>query len=196
MEFEIIDLFVKPLYKSMQCYKFSEDELKYITNFNKKHNIGNQISVDNNTNIFLESEEMESIRKFIEREISQYVDFILSPKNKELEFYIVESWATYAEPGHYHFSHFHSNSLFSGCLYVNVDEDCDKIMFHNDKCERIYIAPQTYNMYNSELWWVPVKNGQLIMFDSSLAHSVPMTTSTKTRICLAFNVLVKGNLCK
>lgn len=194
MEFEIIDLFVKPLYKSTKLYEFSEAEQKFIQNFNKTNNIGNQISVDKN--ILLESEEMESIRKFIEREISQYVEFILSPKNKELEFYIVESWATYAEPGHYHFSHFHTNSLFSGCLYVNVDEECDQIMFHNDKNERIHIAAEIHNMYNSESWWVPVKNGQLIMFDSALAHSVPMTTSNKTRICLAFNVFVKGDLCK
>ena len=51
-----------------------------------------------------------------------------------------------------------------------------------------------WNVYNSNLWWFPVETGQLILFPSSLTHSVETKKGNNTRISLAFNTFVKGTI--
>ena len=53
---------------------------------------------------------------------------------------------------------------------------------------------EKYNEYNSSNWTIPVNEGKLLLFPSGLQHSVPNNFSEDTRISLAFNVLIKGDL--
>lgn len=192
MDIELQHLFADPLYQSKTLYEFSEAELKFIQNLDKIYNNnGNQISANNH---ILQCEEMESVRKFIERGISQYVEFVLSPKNKELEFYISHSWAIYLDLEMMDEIKVHRNSLFSGYLQMKVDEEYDNIMFNKNKYQRISIPSQRYNRYNSDYWCLHSRNGQLIMFDSLLYHEMKIANSNETRIYIAFDVFVKGNI--
>lgn len=51
-----------------------------------------------------------------------------------------------------------------------------------------------YNEFNSENFLLPIKSGELILFPSTLKHSVPINTSNKNRISLSFNTFVSDKL--
>ena len=189
MEIEIQHLFVIPVVKSKEKYSFNDDELNYLINIDKKQNGGNTRSIDS---YILNNVKLRNIREFIEKGIQKYVDNIICPLNKELEFYITQSWLNFSKPEQYHHQHRHPNSLISGCLYVNATKDVDNITFFNDTYKRIDIPVENYNSYNAHSWWIPIETGQLILFDSSLKHMVENTKSKETRISIAFNVFVKG----
>jgi len=77
--------------------------------------------------------------------------------------------------------------------------DCGNIVFHSpynvySLNPIINIPFKKWNQYNSKVWTLPVKENQLLLFSSNLSHSVEQNKSSETRICLAFNILVKGDL--
>jgi uncharacterized protein (TIGR02466 family) len=194
MEMETQHLFAIPIIKSKSRYLFNENEIYFINNvLETKKNIGNIVSIDKN---ILEHTELENVKKFIEMGIQNYVNNVISPSNKNIEFYITQSWANYTDTGNFHHKHTHPNSLISGCLYVNADKNVDTITFYNPhpQYKRISIPCENYNIYNSESWWIPIETGQLILFDSSIEHMVENTKSTETRISISFNVFVRGEL--
>lgn len=194
MDLEVQHLFAIPVVKSKLFYIFQEHELDYIKNkLERRKNIGNIRSVEDN---ILEHKELENVKKFIQSGIDMYVKHIISPTNENLEFYITQSWTNYTDTGDFHHKHAHPNSLISGCLYVNADKDADSITFYNPHSpyKRISIPSKQFNPYNSESWWIPIETGELIMFDSSTEHMVENTKSTETRISIAFNVFVKGEI--
>ena len=41
---------------------------------------------------------------------------------------------------------------------------------------------------------MPIEKNQLLLFPSNLFHSVENNQNSETRICLAFNILIKGDL--
>jgi hypothetical protein len=82
----------------------------------------------------------------------------------------------------------------SGVLYINSDEQNDKIKFFNDSYRTLRLELKEYNIWNSKSWWFPVKTGDIILFPSSLTHMVETKQGTNTRISLAFNVFIKGTI--
>ena len=90
----------------------------------------------------------------------------------------------------------------NGIRYSNynrsAERNADKIIRICPKCDRVYeiycVGHKKYNQYNSSNWTIPVKEGKLLLFPSGLQHSVPNNLSLDTRISLAFNVLIKGDL--
>ena len=54
--------------------------------------------------------------------------------------------------------------------------------------------PKEFTIFNSTEWSVPVENGCLIIFPSSLYHYVKINETTNTRTSIAFNSFVKGNI--
>ena len=73
-------------------------------------------------------------------------------------------------------------------------KDKDKIMFYRKDNEQLRLATDTYEPYNSYTWWIGIKTYDIILFPSSLTHSVEPVTSDETRISLAFNSFIKGVL--
>jgi hypothetical protein len=53
---------------------------------------------------------------------------------------------------------------------------------------------EEYNMFNSQVWNLPVQNNELILFPSSTWHSVNKNTGTRVRLSIAFNTFVKGSV--
>ena len=45
-----------------------------------------------------------------------------------------------------------------------------------------------------KIFLLPIKSGELILFPSTLKHSVPINTSNKNRISLSFNTFVSDKL--
>ena len=134
------------------------------------------------------------MKNWIQSCIDDYFNTIICSSD-DFEPYVTISWLNYAEEKQYHHKHDHSNSIISGVLYIDADEMTDNITFHKNiynSSPYIKIEPSQYNLYNSENWSVSVQKQKLILFPSTLTHSVSNLTSNKTRISLSFNVFVKG----
>jgi uncharacterized protein (TIGR02466 family) len=188
----IMGIFPTPIYGSKLNRPLSEEELLFIDNtkLNVYRNEGNTTSNDKN---ILENNVFKNLKEDLYLRVKDYFDKIISPVNNVTP-YITQSWLNYTETNQFHHKHQHPNSLVSGVFYINCHEEYDRINFYNDNYKAILLDVKNYNLYNAEYWWYPVKTGDIILFPSSLSHMVETKQGNNTRISLAFNVFVKGNI--
>jgi ectoine hydroxylase-related dioxygenase (phytanoyl-CoA dioxygenase family) len=50
----------------------------------------------------------------------------------------------------------------------------------------------SFNLWNSDFWKVQVKNNTIVLFPSSLYHSVEKNVNDCERVSIAFNVFARG----
>ena len=105
-----------------------------------------------------------------------------------------QSWINVNPPGSSHHKHFHSNSILSGVLYLQVDDQTGKFLVHREDNNRISNEIKNYNQYNYKYLFFEPKQFELYIFPSSLSHSVDENKSTKDRISLSFNTFYYGNI--
>lgn len=150
-----------------------------------------------NTNV-LDLESYSVIRERVISGLNEYVNNVLHI-NSQHEFYLTQSWLNFNPPGSSHHRHNHSNSLISGVYYIDTSpEDSITFICHNNNNSitnntTIQIDVDTYNMFNSNSWTLPVQTNDIIFFPSTTQHEVSPNTSNKNRISLSFNIFVKGN---
>jgi len=192
-EVKINNLFPTPIYMTNIDRSFTEQELQFVEE-QKNYSLKNEGNINTKDNYILNRKEFKNIKKFLDQSCKDYLERIICPKDN-IELYITQSWLNYTEENQYHHQHSHPNSIVSGVLYFNVDKDNDRIKFFM-KEEYKQISPEIneYNIWNSESWWFPVENGQLIMFPSSTKHQVDVKKGNNTRISLAFNTFYKGTI--
>lgn len=165
----------------------TKDEKDYLLTQEDSPNMGNTTSKER---FILRHESMKNLRKFIEESVNQYFSEIVAPV-KEASLYITQSWVNYSKKGQWHHSHEHPNSILSGVFYVQSDEN-DKIFFEKNHYEQISFPTEKFNLYNSKTWWLEATQGRLVIFPSSLRHSVNMIETDHTRVSLSFNTFAKG----
>ena len=68
------------------------------------------------------------------------------------------------------------------------------IVFNKTLNESLKRQVNKFNEFNSENFLLPVNSGELILFPSSLRHSVPINTTNKNRISLSFNTFISDAL--
>lgn len=153
-------------------------------------NVYNVRSVDTHV---LEAPEMREIREFAVERINEYARKVVSADPK-LEFYITQSWLNYTQKGEAHHRHVHTNSLISGVLYVNAKKEVDGICFYRDTRAQLLVTEEDPNWYNAASWCFSVGIGDVVLFPSNLSHGVEQTTGDHTRISLAFNAFVRGEI--
>ena len=182
-------LFATPVYVTELNRKLTSKE----TNFKKIKQIKNYGNYRSNDSYILNTKQFSNIKKELDIAIKDYFNKIISPKNK-ITPYITQSWLNYTDTNEHHHKHNHPNSLVSGILYLNANEKFDKVEFYKDDYNMIKPEIKNFNFFNSESWWLPVKTGQIMLFPSSLSHSVLIKKGTNTRVSLAFNVFIKGGV--
>jgi len=192
IESTINGIFPTPIYISKLDRTLTPLELKFVEK-NKKTFTKNEGNITSTNNYILNEKPFLNLKKELDLRIKDYFEKVISPVDTVIP-YITQSWLNYTETNQYHHKHAHPNSLVSGVFYINCHEEFDKIKFFNDTYKTIKPEIKTWNLYNSESWWFPVKTGDLIMFPSSLVHMVETKEGTNTRISLAFNVFVKGTI--
>ena len=168
--------------------KLTDLELKFITEQETRNNDGNTTSVNNN---LFESAELAELARFCEESLQQYFKEVYAPKHDVIP-YITQSWANYTKKGQWHHNHEHPNSFISGVFYVQAQKDIDKIYFYKNGYQQIKVPTESFNLYNSESWWLGVETGQLILFPSHLTHMVQTVQTDETRISISFNTFLKG----
>ena len=187
-------LFATPLYINKLSRPFFENEHKCFGDVlqRMRHNTGNLVSLNNQV---LNDERLSDLKNWIHLCIDDYFKLVVCSSD-DFEPYITISWINCAGNGQYHHKHNHPNSIISGVFYIDADKDVDTISFHKDEYNTIKFDSHEddLNLYNSGEWQMSVQRGVLMLFPSSLTHSVPSVTSDKNRISLSFNVFVRGVL--
>lgn len=181
-------LFPQPVAFFSMDRDFSKDELDFLLGQEKRSNTGNTTSTDH---YILKASEMVGLNQFVQKCIDEYFTNIHAPKH-EVRMRITQSWCNYTNPGQFHHKHAHPNSFISGVLYIKADKDSDKIHFFRDGYQQIKVPASSFNVYNSESWWLSVATGQLVLFPSHLTHMVETVKGDDTRISLAFNTFPVG----
>jgi len=186
-------IFPVPIYITSLGRNFSSSEITFV-NKSKNKIYKNQGNITSDNNYILNSSPFKKIKKELNLIILDYFEKIISPLNKVTP-YITQSWLNYTETNQFHHTHEHPNSLVSGVLYINADEKFDNIKFYKgNSYSTIKLLIKNYNFFNSDCWVFPVETGKIILFPSSLTHSVQIKEGLNTRISLAFNVFVKGTV--
>lgn len=189
MNYEVLKIFPTCIYRTSLPRKFSKLELNQIKKIKKNtyRNTGNSISEDS---YVLEHKVFKKLKKEIFAHIKQYIKTV--PKYKDVVPYITQSWLNFTERTEYHHRHEHPNSLISGVLYIDADPNNDLIRFFKTKYERIKPEVTEYDIYNAESWWIAVKTGDLVIFNSEVTHRVDTKKGNNTRASLAFNCFIRG----
>ena len=190
-------IFQTPIYRTELTQDFSKKQLSFIDNNklqsqNEKKTRNKSGNITSSNKNILDQPVFKNIKQELELIIEDYVEKIIVPSNN-ITPYITQSWLNYTEPGQFHHTHAHANSLVSGVLYFNCHETLDKIKFYSHRYDIIKPETRTFNHFNSESWWFGVKTKEVILFPSSLTHGVDTKEGDNTRISLAFNVFVKGS---
>ena len=177
----LLQIFPDIIYKeNLSISSYSLDNIK----FEKEYSLNNKV---------LNLKEFKKIKELIEIHIKKYTHDILEI-SKELNFYITRSWIIKRDKaGLKSLCHQHTNSFFTGVLYLNLDEGKDSIIFEKpDYYSHIKYDFENPNIYNQiRVNFFPKKN-DLLIFDARLLHQIGPHLTTNPRICLAFEIIAKG----
>ena len=153
-------------------------------------NSGNEFTTNYHV---LDSKQYKPLKKVIQTHIDNYVKNIINPST-EFKVEITLSHINWIPKEGFHHIHDHPNSFLSGVFYFDVDTD-DGLNFHKREHNFFRIYPKEWNYYNSHLWTIKVNKGDLLIFPSHLLHSVSNVKMEQKRCTLAFNTIIKGNIC-
>jgi uncharacterized protein (TIGR02466 family) len=190
---DIIELFPTPLYRN----SIEIDEATKATTFAQPYQ-RYDIGLFTHTHI-LDEPGFETIRAQITKELNYFIYDYLKVV-PDIEYYITTSWIMKHLRGDYTVHHCHTNSIFSGVVYIQVDDNTGGIKFTRDpKCYNIW--PPALNAdtttgvssrITSDEWTVIPKTGDVLLWPSHLVHEVAPSQSDTERYALAFNVYLKG----
>ena len=182
MKEELLQLFPTPLL--IVPYEQSiDEELAYLKtiSYREQQSNGNFRSDDS---YLLRNEEFKNIKNFLGEAVNKFTTNVLNSKQRLV---ITQCWANRNPKGSKHHEHVHPNSIISGVMYFQINEKLPPISFSKDRQDGMKLNPEKYNHVNSESFMLPCKPGELIMFPSSLKHSVPINMSDEDRISISFN---------
>jgi len=151
-------------------------------------NTGNLTSSDNN---ILKRPELQRLYEILLSYVNDAFTRIHNPR-QECGLYITQSWLNFSSKDQYHHRHTHPNSFYSAVLYLQVTEEDIITLYHPNYDNSYEIYSNHYGLYNCNSWQVPVKDDMLLIFPSSLPHSVPTLKHDNMRVSLSFNTFLKG----
>ena len=182
MKEELLQLFPTPLL--IVPYEQPIDkELAYLKtiSYREQQNNGNYRSDDS---YLLRSEEFKNIKTFLSESVDNFTKNVMQSKQRLV---ITQCWANRNPKGSKHHEHVHPNSIVSGVMYFQINEKLPPISFSKDRQDGIKLNAEKYTHINSESFMLPCKSGELILFPSSLKHSVPINQGDQDRISVSFN---------
>jgi uncharacterized protein (TIGR02466 family) len=139
------------------------------------------------------------VHELVMREVEAFAREVLAV-NKSIEFYVTDSWINIYRRGQFAGPHTHNNSLLSGVLYWQVNERSGDLVFQRDIHSLVPFPPaldldmDRFNLYNCKSWAHKPKVNDICLFPSVVMHAADANESDEDRVCLAFNVFVRGNI--
>jgi len=186
---QIFDIFPKKIYTAHLDRRITDDELDEVIRLGETDTHGNFGNLIGNNHNILDNEKFSDIKKFIQKNLNEYIEKVVQPKN-DVSIYITESWLNYTRTNEYHHMHYHKNSYLSGVFYFNTVKD-DRIILIDGQPQ---YCLEVESKALSDHYYVPVQHGQLILFPSLTYHKVEKNKDNETRVSLAFNTFLKGNI--
>jgi len=179
---ELLQIFPIPVL--ITKYEHSiEDEFKFIEKLRyieQKEN-GNFKSDDT---YLLKHKELALIKNFLYESLNKFTQKILMTKQKLV---ITQCWTNRNPPHSKHHEHVHPNSIVSGVFYFKQSKTLPPIQFSKATQDGVKLNPEKYNQFNAETFLLPMVDGELVLFPSSLRHSVPLNHGNDTRYSMSFN---------
>lgn len=182
MKEELLQIFPTPLL--IVPYEESlEKELAYLKTISYRQQKGNG-NYRSDDSYLLKNEEFKNIKNFLTESVDKFTKNVLQSRQRLV---ITQCWANRNPTGSKHHEHVHPNSIISGVMYFQMNEQTPPIQFAKSNQDAMKLDPEKYNHMNAETFLLPCKAGELIMFPSSLRHSVPINQSQEDRISVSFN---------
>jgi uncharacterized protein (TIGR02466 family) len=191
---EVHCIFPVTVYKTRINPNFNKKQNLIINNYLKKlkKNEGNKLSIDS---YVLENKYLKNFKNQLLFFVKDYI-FNVMKYQSTIKPYVTQSWFNITNNNEYHHKHSHPNSFISGVFYLNADFNYDKIHTYKPLTKTHSLDPtlQEINYYNSSEWIFSVGTYDLILFPSYLEHRVDFKQGDNTRISLAFNTWLKGDI--
>ena len=179
---ELLHIFPSPVL--ITKYEHSiEEEFKFIEKLRyieQKEN-GNFKSDDT---YLLKHKELALIKNFIYESLNKYTQQIWMTKQKLV---VTQCWTNRNPPHSKHHEHVHPNSIVSGVFYFKQSKTLPPVQFSKATQDGVKLNPEKYNQFNAETFLLPMVDGELVLFPSSLRHSVPLNHGNDTRYSMSFN---------
>lgn len=189
---------IQPLFPISYC-KTKLDRLLTQEEFNCLNSFANDViegdfykNSQSSETYVLDHKPLLFIKQFIETQINRYFFDVYVPSNPDIKIYITQSWINYTYNLQEHHHHYHPNSFLSGVFYIETNND--SLTFINPLRPNIVIESLVNTEYNSGEIHIPVNANDLVIFPSYLEHKVTQLKRQGTRISLAFNTYVSGEI--
>jgi uncharacterized protein (TIGR02466 family) len=153
----------------------------------------NYMSQDDN---IIDSLECTHLKAQILEKIKWYADEVLGIEYEEIV--PTQCWLNQYPTGSKHHMHSHPNCYISANLWLKTSENCGNLTFEDPFINFRQIEPNIIKDtgYNNRTMVFEPADDYLIIFPSSVHHMVEENRSAETRISLAVNFWIKGNLGK
>jgi uncharacterized protein (TIGR02466 family) len=143
--------------------------------------------------LFLQPE-FQEIRDWVQECAHDFLDNVLEIDYEE--FFFTESWLNISGKGGYQRMHNHSNSVISGCLYLNSKPGHPPIVFNKQKAETEPFISLTEhfkkgNPNTARTLAFPCTQDTMNIFSSHLYHGHDASELEEERIGLAWNGLLQ-----
>jgi uncharacterized protein (TIGR02466 family) len=158
----------------------------------KKSNIGGWQSNSN----WIESPDYSFYKNYIVDRIQNILDVEYKISKKHI-IQFGNCWININKNGNRNDVHTHPQCDFSGVFYVKCSDNSGEINFINERKHVDYtfmevIDKQISGGYNlASGYWIGPEEGMMILFPSSLPHSVGVNNSDEDRISISFNLKIK-----
>lgn len=193
-QFRITPLFATPLFESM--IDVPTDAKDFIKNTEYvRFPANNGFGTPNK--FLLDMPQLSQLKHNIMSVCKHYIYEVLEVA-PTADFQMTNSWAVKHLKGDESGSHGHSNSILSGVLYIQTDDKSGDILFTKNKGHYNLFTPtvdvpfRQQNAFNTEGWAVRPKDNMLILFPSTVEHSVFPSASDQERYAVAFNLFAFG----
>jgi uncharacterized protein (TIGR02466 family) len=159
----------------------------------KKSNIGGWQSNCN----WVESPENIFYKNYIEGRVQNIMDKQFKISKKHL-IKFANCWISINKKGNFNDIHTHPQAVFSGVFYVKCpNHNSGEINFINERKHVDYTSIESidseitsgYNLASG--YWIAPEEGMMIIFPSSIPHSVGVNNTDEDRISISFNVQVQ-----
>ncbi len=192
IDYELLELFPTTVYKKNMSLN-PQDLNKMINNTEFERDEEAKCWISKDIDIL---ESYPNTKKMIDDNFKLYVNDVHKIDTSDINFFICRSWIVKHAWADFGQEHYHANSIFSGVLYLKVDDDSGQIVFHKQRefSKAFDFNIKDWNKYNCLSWSILPKVGDLLIFPSTLNHSITTSLSPNLRYVLSFNYFFRGNV--
>jgi len=192
---QLHSLFPTPIFQSQ--IPLEDLWLENIKNLMYDRTVGDNGYISRDRDIF-KHPDLHNLKDKIEEQIKFFAyEYLKVQRYVDIE--VCRSWGVKHLHTDWAQKHCHSNSVFSGIYYLDVDEHSGDLLIdkgqHATNCFIPTLTPDVthYNKYTQQNWRLKPENGMLVAFPSQIIHSVEPNRSPKLeRYAIAFDVFIRG----